>query len=137
MMPKVVYDTNVVVSAALKPGSLPASLVALAIQKQVRLFLSPAILEEYTEVLTRPKFPFDPKMVETFLRDLKRAAAVVVHPTTRVTAAPHEPDNRFLECAKAAHAEYLVTGNKKHFPFLAFEGTRIVSPAEFARIITE
>ena len=88
MTPKVVYDTNVVVSAALKPGSLPASLVALAIQKQVRLFLSPAIVEEYTEVLKRPTFPFDPKMVETFLRDLKRAA-VVVHPTTRVTATPH------------------------------------------------
>lgn len=136
MTPEVVYDTNVVVSAVLKPGSLPASLVALAINRQVRLFLSPAILEEYTEVLKRPKFPFDPHMVETFLRDLRRAA-VMVRPTIQVTAAFHEPDNRFLECAKAAQADYLVTGNKKHFPFPEFEGTRIVTPAEFARIITE
>ncbi len=43
---KVVYDTNVVVSAALKSGSIPASLVALALSKQVRLFLSPPIVEE-------------------------------------------------------------------------------------------
>lgn len=136
MTPKVVYDTNVVVSAALKPGSLPASLVALAIQKQVRLFLSPAIVEEYTEVLKRPKFHLASKTVDTFLRDLKRAA-VMVRPTIQVTAAPHEPDNRFLECAQAAHAEYLVTGNTKHFPFPEFEGTRIVTPAEFARIIAE
>ena len=65
---KVVYDTNVVVSAALKPGSIPASLVALAMAKQERLFLSPAILEEYTEVLKRPKFGLDAGAVDRFLR---------------------------------------------------------------------
>jgi hypothetical protein len=61
---RVVYETNVIVSAALKPGGLPASLVALAMAKAVRLFLSPAILEEYDAVLKRPKFRLDPKAVE-------------------------------------------------------------------------
>ena len=50
-MIKAVYDTNIVVSAALKPGSLPASLVALAMAKKVRLVLSPAILKEYADVI--------------------------------------------------------------------------------------
>ena len=59
MTPTAVYDTNVVVSAALKPGSIPASLVALVIARHVRLFLSQAILEEYTDVLHRPKFRLD------------------------------------------------------------------------------
>jgi len=133
---KVVYDTNVVVSAALKPGSLPASLVALAMTKHVRLFLSPTILEEYTEVLKRPKFRLDPEAVDSFLRDLMRAATLV-RPTRRITAASDEPDNRFLECAQKARADYLVTGNTRHFPAPAFEGTTIVSPAELARIVTE
>ena len=60
-MVKVVYDTNVVVSAALKPGSLPASLIALAMAKKVRLFFSPAILKGYADVLKRPKFGLAPR----------------------------------------------------------------------------
>ena len=131
----VVYDTNVVVSAALKPGSTPAALVALAMRKYVQLTLSPAILAEYAEVLKRPKFHLALEAVEAFLQDLERAA-VIVHPSQQIARTPDDPDNRFLECAQAAKAAYLVTGNTKHFPFPDFEGARIVSPAEFARILT-
>ncbi len=70
-----------------------------------------------------------------FLRDLRKAAASV-RPARRVARTPDEPDNRVLECAAAEHADYLVTGNKKHFPFSEFEGTKIVSPAEFAHLLT-
>jgi len=134
MIPTAVYDTNVVVSAVLKPGSIPASLVALALAKEVRLFISPAILDEYTDTLKSAKFGFDPDTVGAFLRDLEQAA-VKVSPTQQVTQAPHEPDNRFLECAQKARAQYLVTGNKRHFPFPEFEGTKIVNPAQFARLL--
>lgn len=134
-MVKVVYDTNVVVSAALKPGSLPAALVAPAMARRVRLVLSRAILDEYTDVLRRPKFDLDPAAVEAFVRDLRKAATSV-RLSCRVARTPDAPDNRFLECAAAASAEYLVTGNKKHFPFPEFEGTKIVSPAEFAHLLT-
>jgi putative PIN family toxin of toxin-antitoxin system len=127
---RVIYDTNVIVSAVLKPGSIPASLVALAIGGHVELCCSPEILEEYTEVLKRPKFGLDRRGVERFLDDLLNSA-VMVRPTRRATQALEEADNRFLECAQEAGAAYLVTGNKRHFPFPAFEGTNIVSPAEF------
>jgi len=136
MTPRVVYDTNVVVSATLKAGSIPASLVALALNRRVRLCLSPVILDEYETVLKRPKFGFDAHTVDAFLRDLRMVAAIV-SPTKQIHAVPHEPDNRFLECAQAARAQYLVTGNKKHFPFSAFGETRVVSPSEFARIVTK
>ena len=126
-----IYDTNVIVSAILKPGSIPASLVALAMEGSVRLFLTPAILEEYREVLRRPKFRFDPSAVDVFINDLVKAS-IMVYSTKRVSSALDEPDNRFLECAKEGRAHYLVTGNKKHFPFSQFKGTKIVSPAEFA-----
>jgi putative PIN family toxin of toxin-antitoxin system len=129
-----VYDTNVLVSAILKPGSIPASLVALAMEGSVRLILTPAILEEYRGVLKRPKFGFDPGAVDTFLQDIEKAA-LMVYPTKRVRRALDEPDNRILECAQAAKAHYLVTGNKKHFPFPEFKGTKIVSPAEFAALL--
>jgi PIN domain-containing protein len=83
MTPTGVYDTNVIVSAILKPGSIPASLVALAMEGSVRLILIPEILEEYREVLKRPKFAFDPSTVDVFLHDLEKAA-VMVYPTKRV-----------------------------------------------------
>ena len=104
--------------------------------REVRLFLSQAILEEYDAVLKRPKFRLDPKTVEVFLRDLRKAD-LMVRPSQEVSRAPDEPDNRFLECALEARADYLVTGNKKHFPFSEFEGTKIVSPAKFAQFVTE
>src|SRR6266849_3854142 len=119
MTPRVVYDTNVVVSATLKAGSIPASLVTLALDRHVRLCLSPIIFAEYAAVLKRPKFAFDARAVDAFLRDL-RGVAVMVSPANHVHVALHEPDNRFLECAQAARAQYLATGNKRHFPFSAF-----------------
>ena len=136
MTPRVVYDTNVVVSAALKAGSIPASLVTLALDRRVRLYLSPVIFAEYEAVLKRPKFAFAADAVEAFLHDLRRVA-VMIFPAKPVHVAPHEPDNRFLECAQTARAQYLVTGNKRHFPFSVFQGTHVVSPSEFARIVTK
>ena len=60
MSPHAVYDTNVIVSAILKPGRIPASLVALAMEGSVKLFITPEILAEYREVLKRPAFGFEP-----------------------------------------------------------------------------
>jgi putative PIN family toxin of toxin-antitoxin system len=136
MKPQAVYDTNVIVSGTLKPGSIPASLISLAMQGTVQIFLSPALLAEYTDVLKRPMFGFTAQGVETFLDELKNAA-VMVYPKTRVTSALDEPDNRILECALEANAQYVVTGNKRHFPFAEFGGAKIVNPAEFAAILVE
>lgn len=131
MTPRVVYDTNVIVSAILKPGSIPASLVALAMQGSMRLFLTQEIFEEYKDVLRRPIFGFAPSTVDSFLNNVERVS-IMVYPTKRVRNALDEPDNRFLECAEEGKVHYLVTGNKKHFPFAEFKGTKIVSPAELA-----
>jgi putative PIN family toxin of toxin-antitoxin system len=133
---RAVYDTNVIVSGTLVPGSIPASLLSLAMQGTVQLYLSPAILDEYHAVLLRPKFGFQQNIVKTFLNDLQKTA-VMVHPIERITLSPDEPDNRFLECAMAAAAGFLVTGNTKHFPALEYQGTKIVTPAEFAALLIQ
>jgi putative PIN family toxin of toxin-antitoxin system len=135
-MPKAVYDTNIIISAALSPRGIPSSLLALALDRGVQLYVSPAILDEYTEVLHRPKFGFSEPVIAGLIRSITRAA-VLVHPTRTISISPDESDNRFLECAQEARAEYVVTGNKRHFPFPEFEGIKIVSPAEFAAILME
>jgi len=130
-MIRVVYDTNIVVSAALKPGSIPAFLLALALAQQVRLCLSPLIWEEYRTVLKRPKFGLSAQAVERLLQEMHHTA-LLVHPAQQLHMVPHEPDNRFLECTQEAHEAYLVTGNTRHFPSSEFQGVRILGPAAFA-----
>ena len=133
---RVVYDTNVLVSAALKPGSTPAVLVALALAQRVHLCLSQPILAEYTTVLHRPKFGFEARSIDTLLEDLTRTA-LLVHPTMPLTVAPDEADNRFLECALEARAGFLVTGNLRHFPRAVFQDIQILAPARFAHVLAE
>jgi putative PIN family toxin of toxin-antitoxin system len=136
MTVRVVYDTNVIVSAALKSGSIPASIVALALDQRVQLCLSPPIIREYGDVLHRPKFGFEASRVETFLKALTQAS-LIVHPTVGLEVASDPADNRFLECARDAEVDFLVTGNLRHFPLTEFQGIRIVEPSRFAQALAD
>jgi len=130
-MLRVVYDTNVVVSAVLKSGSLPASLLTLVLRERVKLCVSYAVLEEYREVLNRPKFGLQPHAVQSLLQEITKNS-LLVSPTEHIANPLDEKDSHFLECAVAADAQYLVTGNIKHFPAPQFRQTKIVTPAVFA-----
>ena len=59
-----------------------------------------------------------------------RKTAILITPTGAVTASDDEPDNRFLECAQAAKAHYLITGNTRHFPE-RWKYTKIVTAGAF------
>jgi putative PIN family toxin of toxin-antitoxin system len=112
---RVILDTNVVVSAHLNDEGYERSVLDLALSGKLRIFVSEAILKEYESVLRRPKFRLKPRSVSHSLL-LLRAAARVVAPYGQIDVARDPGDNRFLECAEAAKADYLVTGNKRHFP---------------------
>jgi putative PIN family toxin of toxin-antitoxin system len=136
-MIKAVYDTNVIVSAALYEESLPALLLSLALEEEVRLFVSPALLHEYETVLKRPRFKLDENEIMELMKKIKRTA-VMVTPTKRLSILKaDEADNRILECALKTGVDFIVTGNKKHFPFEEFKGVRIVTPREFIDQIRE
>ncbi len=128
-MIRVVYDTNVIVSGLLRSGR-PSLLLELALQKKVSLFLSPSLLAEYEEVLDREKFIAIRREAGAAIRRLK-AVAHLITPDFTLQLLPDPPDNRVLECAVAASADYLVTGNTRHFPFREFRGVKIVTPTEF------
>lgn len=66
--------------------------------------------------------------------DLIRRVAVVVTPSEIVSASSVEPDNRFLECVQEAKADYLVTGNRRHFP-KRWKDTVVVNAREFLELI--
>jgi uncharacterized protein len=112
---RVVLDTNVVVSAHLNSEGYERSVLDLALSGKLRMFVSEAVLREYESVLRRPKFRLKSLHVSRSLR-LLRAEAKMVAPYSQVSVARDAGDNRFLECAEAAKADYLVTGNQSHFP---------------------
>jgi len=126
--PKVVLDTNVVVSAHLNPDGLERHVLNLALARRLRLYLSAQILAEYEEVLRREKFAIDPAKLGESLR-LIRLKAKAIEPKTSLAVTSDPDDNKFLECAEEAGANYLVTGNRRHFPKL-WKKTRIVSSRE-------
>src|SRR5262245_40157402 len=112
-------------------------LLSLALTCTVTLYVSPPILQEYQEALARPKFRLPLDTVAPLLGAIRRTA-VVATPKHSLTVSRDESANRFLECAKPpAQVDYRVTNHSRHFPPLAFERTRIVTPAIFACIVTE
>lgn len=135
MLPlRIVLDTNVVVSALLNSDGLERSVLLLALTPPAKLFVSGAILAEYGLVLRRPRLKIDPARTDELL-SLINELATTVTPAQRVVAATDQSDNKFLECVQAAGADYLVTGNKRHFP-KTWAGTIVVNAREFLNVIS-
>jgi|ERR1035441_622019 putative PIN family toxin of toxin-antitoxin system len=130
---RLVIDTNIVVSAALKPAGLQRTVVLLAITRPARLYVSDPILAEYTEVLSRPELRIR-KRLQRELVDLITRHSHPVSPTRHLQVTQDPDDNLFLECADAARADYLVTSNQRHFPKF-WKQTKVVSSREFLNIV--
>src|ERR1700745_3009782 len=125
-------DTKFLVSAAIKPAGLQRTVFLIAISKPPRLYVSRSILEEYSEVLARPELRIRKGLRLQFLQLIKNHGHTVV-PTRQLEATPDPADNIFVECADAARADYLVTGNQKHFPRF-WKKTKVVTPREFVSL---
>jgi len=133
MLPlRLVIDTNVLISAAIKPAGLQRTVLLLAITKPARLYISTPILEEYSEVLARPELHIR-KGLRLQLLQLIKNHSYTVAPTRHLEVTPDPDDNMFLECADVTRADYLVTGNQKHFPRF-WKKTKIITPREFISI---
>jgi len=134
MLPlRLVIDTNVLVSAALKPAGLQRTVLLLAITKPARLYVSRPILAEYAQVLARPELGIRKGLRQQLLQLIKNNAYTMT-PSRRLEVTRDVDDNKFLECADAARADYLVTGNQKHFPRF-WKQTKIISSREFIGLI--
>jgi putative PIN family toxin of toxin-antitoxin system len=134
MLPlRLVLDTNIVVSAALKPDGLQRTVLLLAITKPARLYVSPPILLEYRAVLARPELGIR-KGLRLELLQLIKNRAHLVSPSQSLQVTIDPGDDIFLECSDAARADYLVTGNQRHFPKF-WKKTKIISSREFIDIV--
>ncbi|MGA7412621.1 MAG: putative toxin-antitoxin system toxin component, PIN family [Bryobacteraceae bacterium] len=129
---RLVIDTNILVSAALKPDGLQRTVLVLAITKPARLYVTEAILNEYREVLARPELQIRKGLREQLLQLIRNNSVVRTVRPLRVAKDPG--DDRFLECADAARADYLVTGNQRHFPKF-WKKTKVITSHDFINIV--
>lgn len=129
----VVLDTNVVVSALLGRSSIPGTILEEALTGRIIPLLHDDILEEYSEVLHRPKFKFDGHDIDIALAGLiKRGIFIDTAPVEDYL--PDPDDAVFYQVVMEARKDedaYLVTGNLKHFPLKTF----VVTPKEMLDII--
>lgn len=130
---RVVFDTNVVASATFWQGT-PFDCLAAWASGRCEAIVSPALLSEYQETIEelakdypdRPGVPWVEALTE---------AATLVFPMERATGATPDPhDEMILECALAAEADVIVSGDKKHLLSLRrFRGIPILTPVDFLR----
>ncbi len=126
---RVVFDTNIFISAFVLPGGSAEKALARLIDGRDQLVFSKEILDELLGVLAR-KFGRDRE-------ELARVAVFIdeigerVRPRTRVRVLTDDPDNRVLECAVAGNAEVIVTGDRALLSLGSHGTVSIVSLREY------
>jgi predicted nucleic acid-binding protein len=124
---KIVVDSCVLKLATFPARDNPSALLLqLALHSHLEWWATPAIVHEYTAVLSdEPEFLAE--VVE---------AVHLCYPLTELSVIRHEPDNRFIECALAIHADYIVTVNtaRGHFDQGQYGESRVVTPGTFVNL---
>ena len=122
----VVVDTNVLVSGVINPHGKPAQILNLLLNGKITILYDNRIIHEYSNVLHRQKFGFAPEEIEPLLDFVKMEGEYVVPNPVKLSFSD-ESDKKFFEIFMGGNAQYLITGNKNHFPHMK----RIVSPSDF------
>jgi uncharacterized protein len=129
MRRRVVFDTNLQVSALVFPGGRGEAALRRIIDETDQLVLSQPVVGELLDVLAR-KFARDAEElahIAVFVTEL----AVIVAPKRRLRIVKDDPDNRILECAVAGRAEVIVTGDKALLALKLYRKIRIMTLREY------
>jgi putative PIN family toxin of toxin-antitoxin system len=141
-MIRVVLDTNVFVSALLVPDSPPARILELALQGQLRLIISPAIIGEIGQVCHYPKVK--KSLQKHGLQEAKVAAALTkilkvatLTPGAEIArgVSPDPADDLVLSCAIEGQADFIISGDQDLTKLESHQGIQIVTPANFLRLV--
>ena len=132
---RIVIDTNVIISGFISPTGTPARIIDLWVEGNLQVILSSAIMEEYSIVFRYPQTQRYHRMSsEEITQTLERfrRIAVMIEPTERLQAVLEDAtDNKFLECAVAGGATYIISGDKHLLKLQVYQGIPILTPAAF------
>ena len=130
MIPTVVLDTNVYISAVLFGGK-PEEIIKRSREGELNLVISEAILKEIAEILRR-KFNWQNWQISETLDEIRELATLVVPRKVISVIKEDAADNRILECALEGKADCIVSGDEHHLlPLKEYQGVKILSSAAF------
>ncbi len=133
---RAVFDTNILVSATFWEGN-EAKLVEAVENSKIELCLSPQILNEFIEVISRPKFGLVSSEVVASTEHIATIANFVV-PTQRINQIIDDPDdNKILEAAVECKAQYIVSGDDHLLKLKNFEGIEIVKSGKLLDLLKD
>jgi len=123
---KIILDTNIIVSALLSPQGLPAKILNLVLSGNAIIVYDNNILSEYIDVLGRENLKINQELVNIVLDFIEKDGEFKIA-IPQKTPFSDKDDKKFYELYKSGDVDYLITGNKKHFP----KEKGIVTPREF------
>jgi putative PIN family toxin of toxin-antitoxin system len=126
---RVVFDSNIFISALILPGSQASKAILRIVNGQDVLILSREIIDEVLTVLAR-KFSRDKEAISrvaVYLNDL----GDIVNPVRRIKVLKDDTDNRILECAVSGEADKVVTGDKGILQLKRYEGIKIITLRQY------
>ncbi|MBM4307139.1 MAG: putative toxin-antitoxin system toxin component, PIN family [Deltaproteobacteria bacterium] len=130
---KVVFDTNIFISALVIPGSRAEEAYLHCLRGEFILYSSVAILTETAKKL-REKFGWEENNITRFLKAITRVGNVIkTHPHLHVLV--DEPDNRILECGVAAEADIIVTGDKHLLSLKNYQNISVIPLSHFLELL--
>lgn len=130
---RIVLDTSIIVSAALVPERLSRTVLVVSMTKPAHLYVCDAILNEYCDVLAHPEIGISQGLRQEFLRQIRNRARMV-RAGGAIDITKDFDDNKFLDCADAARADYLVTDNVQRFPRY-WKNTKVITSREFLEMV--
>ena len=133
-MIRVVIDTSVLVSAVISPSGPNAELFDVIAAREIRPYLTEAVLEEYYRVFDYEHLKHYDRRRIARLRGILERIAVKVKSGGRLKLSQHEEDNRIYECAVAAKADYIVTENTKHFK-KPYKITKVINARQMLKLL--
>jgi len=128
-----VLDTNVLVAAFGWKGP-PHKILLRCIDGLLNLHISPALIFELEKVLSYKKFNFSKDEIKEFVALVIETAHIVAPTIMLSVLTTDESDNRVLECAQAASADYIISGDKHLLSLHEFEAIKILSPDSFLKL---
>ena len=133
-MYKVVLDSNIIISATIFGGK-PRAVLELALEGKIELAVSTEILQEIRTVLSGKKFQFPAPVINSIITEIEIIGEIVEPLITIKTIQKDPADNKILECAVAAGADLIVSGDVHLLELKVFQGIRIVNASDFLEII--
>ena len=131
---KIVLDANIFISAFFWGGN-PRAVLERVINKSDDLLITKEILDEIEDVIGRPKFHVDRDAIEYFIKSIEETGTKIIPKKQIINASRDKTDNKYIECAIAGNADYIISGDIHLLEIKKCRTIKIVSARDYLEII--